>query len=359
MGFLRDLLNKESLTSKLFKLTDDYEIYCTFIGKEVQIGEVFASPIRANDDFPSFAIYIPSRARIEVRPDEIWFKDLATGDSGNIFKFVKLYAFNNYGIILETRDQIIKYIDSELNLGLFTNNEKSCRERLFKTNLEEVYVKELFYKFRPFTNRDKDYWGKLYVNEEDLNFFNIHSVKYLLNPDGSIRKEFKYNELAYIYSIWDKEKLYQPEAPKQFKFRNTCPNDYKYYQGYKQLSLKTEKLIITKSMKDVVLLWKFFNKFLNIPIDVLAPPAESVNFSEEFVNFINNYYKEVLIISDFDLAGVKFANKAKKIGYRYKFMSTNRVNINGKYKVLDKDPSDFLLMHGYDKTLEIFKTFFI
>jgi hypothetical protein len=354
--FLRVILERETLSEKLLKVVDDYEIFATLIGQDFEIGEALHSPIRSSDDFPSFAVFIPTRTERKLRPEELWFKDLADGRFGDVFKFVKYYALHHFGEELETRYQVIKFIDAQLQLQLFTNN--NIKKTAVKRNYDkEKLTKDISYKSRSFTPSDLEYWNKLDLTEEDLKYFNVKSVRYLLNLDGTVRKEFKKRELAFIYKIWDKLKLYQPQAPKSFKFRNTCPGDnYQYYQGFEQLSGKPEILIITKSFKDLMVFWKRFNYSLKIPVDVIAPHAESINLSTKFVNGVKENYKKIICVSDFDLAGVKFANQCKRYGFKTIFVDTDRKLINGKLKVVDKDISDYLTHHGLSKTEKLLKS---
>jgi hypothetical protein len=362
MPFLRELLkNKSSLTDKLFQYTDDYEIYCALIGRDIEIGEVISSPIRPYDEHPSFAIYVPSRLKTlgyTVRPEEIWFKDLADGRYGNVFYFVKIFAFHHYGLNFESNYEAIKFIDEQLELNLFKNNSTPVRERR-NYNHHEVRSKDLYYKSRNFTKRDLSYWSKLHQTKKDLEFWKVKSIQYLLDSDNNVRKEFRANELVFIYQFWNKEKLYQPEAPKSFKFRNTCPgDDYRYYQGFEQLRGKEEgvkTLIITKSYKDVMVFYKFFNEFLDTKVDVIAPHAESINLSTKFVEGVKLNYDQIICVSDFDLAGVRFANQCKRYGFKYKFVDTNRILISGKMKVIDKDISDYLINNGFDSTINFLK----
>lgn len=355
---LRELLKKETLVNKLLKSVDDYEIYCTLIGHDVELGEAIHSPIRASDDFPSFALYVPNRLierGFDIRPEEIWFKDLADGRYGDVFRFVQYYASSNFNLDLKNRYEVIRFIDEQLEIGLFSSSgtKRKSEKRVFepKTNTS------LYYKSRKFTSRDLTFWSVLMQTEEDLKFWGIKSVKVLLDQDGFVRKEFRRNELAFVYEFFDKEKLYQPEAPRSFKFRNTCPgDDYRYYQGFKQLRGKAKgvrNLIITKSYKDVIVIYKLFNTIIGIPVDVIAPHAESINLSAEFIELIEQEYDYTLCVSDYDYAGVKFAQQCKKLGFDYEFVDTKRVNINGKLKVLDKDVSDHLTNNGLDLTIKL------
>jgi len=354
-GLLRALLKKETLTEKLFKVVDDYEIYCSLIGQDLDLGEVTNSPIRGTDDFPSFALYIPTRLPFEIRPEEIWFKDLADGRYGDVFRFVQYYAAHHFGEEINSRYEAVKFIDRQLELGLFSDSgpTRVAKKREYVSRV----TTNLYYKSRKFTKTDLAYWAGLDQDEDDLKFWNTKSIRFLLDENGAVRKEVRKNEKAYVYEFFDKEKLYQPDAPRSFKFRNTCPgDDYRYYQGFEQLRGKANGvniLIITKSYKDVMVFYKHFNKFLGIPVDVVAPHAESINLSKKFVNGIKENYDKIVCVSDYDLAGVKFANQCKRHGFEYKFIDTDRIKINGKMKVIDKDISDFRTNNGKKATQKL------
>jgi hypothetical protein len=347
------VLKKKFLSDKLFDLVDDYSIYAHFIGYDIEIAQAIPSPIRGVDDHPSFCLYIPTR--LILNREEIWFKDLADGRYGNVFKFVENWAFHHYGKSFESNYEIIKFIDSEMSLGLFDKNGKQYEKII--GNYVRKQSSPICFKSRPLTDNDLKYWKQYEINEETLNYFNVKSVKYLLTENGLIIKEFRKKDLAFIYIINDKVKLYRPNENKAFKFRNNCPgNDPFYYQGFDQLE-GHNTLIITKSMKDVMVFKVMFD-LLGTSVDCLAPHAESINLSDKFVLAIKERYKRIIVVSDFDLAGVKFAQKCRKEHelLEYKFISTKRYFIDGKYKVLDKDISDYLMLHKKDKTLKFLKT---
>lgn len=352
-SFLRQLLKKQTILDKLFLAIDDYEIYASLIGCEPELSECISSPIRGVDDDPSFTLFLPTRIQTD-RPDEIWFKDLADGRFGNVIRFVKYFAMHHYDLELNTNYEVVQFLDTQLELGIL-NGTGEKRVAIKRDYSAHKVAKNIFYKSRKFTRRDLNYWADLDIDKEDLEKFNVRSVQYLLQEDGEIRKEFRRSELAFIYCIWDKLKLYQPNAPRAWKFRNTCPgDDYRYYQGFKQRE-GHDTLIITKSMKDVIVFWKYFNVFLKKKVDVIAPHAESINLPEAFIEAVKEKYKRVIVVSDFDHAGVKFANKCKRQGLEIRFVSTKRTLISGKYKVLDKDISDFRMNHDKEKTIKLLK----
>lgn len=351
-NILREILKKDSLVDKLLREVDDYDIYAHFIGFEPELGETLHSPIRGGDDFPSFALFIPTRVE-GVRPDAIWFKDLADGRFGDVLRFVKVYALHHYGEELDTLYKIVGFIDQQMELGILKGTNKNWVKTARSIDYESSKVpKEILYKSRKYTKTDLKYWGSYNIDKDTLEYFGVKSVRYLLKDTGEVRKEFRMSELAFIYPIWNKAKLYQPRAPKSFKFRNSCPgNDPRYYQGFNQLE-GHDTLIITKSMKDVMVFWKTLRE-MGTPVDCIAPHAESINLTDKFVEAVQNRYNRCIVVSDFDLAGVKFARKCRNQGFEYRFIDTNRVNVNGKYKVIDKDVSDFLFNNGVDKTIEL------
>ena len=360
MHLIRAVLaqKKETLTEKLLKVVDDYDIYCNFMECQIALGEGFNSPLRAKDDCPSLRFFIPNILDRPLRPTEIWFKDMAMGVSGDVFKFTKVYAMHHFAVRLETRYDVIQFIDHQMELGLFTTTgpKRIASKRVF----EPRGTVDIYYKSRPYTLRDLEYWKKLDLEEPDLKFWDVRSVRYLLDEKGLVRKEFKLRDLCFVYPIYDKEKLYQPEAPRNFKFRNTCPgNDYHYYQGFNKLrgkKLGVRHLIITKSQKDVMVFYKYFNEFLEIPVDVIAPHAESINLTKEFIDLVKANYDHIICVSDFDLAGVKFANQCKRHGFMCRFISTERILINGSFKVLDKDISDYRDNNGRLATIKLLRS---
>ena len=89
-----------------------------------------------------------------------------------------------------------------------------------------------------------------------------------------------------------------------------------------------------------------FKKFLGDKYDVIAPHSETYIFSDTVLNWMYKNYDEIIIIYDFDLAGVMGVNRLRKRNlekFSYTFISTERIRINGKIKIIDKDISDYVV----------------
>lgn len=330
------LKSKKSLTEKLFENVSSYDIFCSLIGEDVKVGEVILSPIRA-DKRPTFLLFVP-----EDR-DEVYFKDFAwTG--GSVFKFVKLFALYQENINLKEFIDVIHYIDQRMGIGLFGSTKvKPITRRVLDKETFYASKRVIRFKARTFTIRDIEYWKKYHVSEETLKLYNVRSVHKLLNENNEVTWTVSERTLTFAFVIYNKLKLYRPEECLEFKWRNTCPGHYiQGLQQVKELKTGNRKLIITKSLKDVMV----FFTFLHTTHDVMAPHSETYIFTESFLEFLYKSYDEIIIIYDFDLAGVTGANKLRKRNpskFRVSFVSTKRITINDKIKVIDKDISDFVV----------------
>lgn len=334
MKNLTDILikSKRTLTQKLFELVSAYDIYCEFIGDEVEIGKNILSPIR-QDNKPTFILFIPENK------DEVFFKDFAWR-GGNVFTFIRLFALYQEQKVLSSRYDQIQYIDNRLGLGLLTERKATSITRRKLPDDFFASKRIINFKSRDFTERDIAYWKQYYITPEILKLFNVKSVHKLLDDNNVVKYTVSQRTLTFAYIIFDRLKLYRPEDDIKFKWRNTCPSHY--YQGLEQImALKTnnKKLIWTKALKDVMV----FFKFLNTKYDVIAPHGETYIPTQQFLDKLFKKYDEIIVIYDFDRAGVAGANRLRKRDPRFtvKFVSTKRIRINGETKVIDKDISDF------------------
>lgn len=327
------LMSKKSLTTRLFEYVSSYDIFCSFIGEEIKVGDVILSPIR-KDNRPTFILFVPEDK------DEVYFKDFAW-QGGSVFKFVKLFALYQESINLRTFTDVIQYIDRHMGIGLFDSTKvKPVQRRVLDT---AFYASKRVIKFkaRDFTERDLAYWKSFHITEATLKLFCVKSVHKILNENSEVVWTVSMRTLTFAYVIYNKIKLYRPEEAPDFKWRNTCPGHY--IQGLKQMNDRksnNDTLIITKSLKDVMV----FFEFIGDRYDVIAPHSETYIFTEVLLKFLYSKYKRIIIIYDFDLAGVAGANKLRKRNpekFEVKFVSTKRISINGKIKIIDKDISDF------------------
>jgi len=329
--------SKKTLEDKLFDEIADYDIYCELIGYELTIGKPIISPLRLDDDVPSFSVFLPTKYD-NLREEELWYRDFRDG-SGNVFKFTQKFAKLHFNVILETRKEIIEFLDVQLELGILNKSTKKYIKRnLDFTRLKES--KEILFTSRAYTERDLLWWANYGVDEALLRKYDVRSIRYLLDESFNITKKISIYNLAFAYVIYDKVKVYMPEAAPARKWRNTCPSEY--IQGWSQLEGQIEghdTLIITKSLKDILV----FKSFMNV--DVIGPQGESMGFTMKQLNYIKSNYRYVYVVYDYDTAGKIGAYKLEEEGFKVRFVSED---INLKIgKPLDKDISDYIDNHSF------------
>ena len=337
--------SSKTLTEKLLEEVSDIDIYCSFSGIDLEIGKPISSPLRDDDNTPSFSLFIPTKIR-DPRPEEVWWRDFA-GGSGSVFKFVKQFASFHYNLELKTRKDIIKFIDDELELGMFGKIKKP-REKHFIDYDKVKESKEILFKSREFTRLDLFWWINYGIDKELLKMHDVRSILHLIDEDFTIKYTFKTYDLAFAYIIQDKVKIYCPYSV-TFKWRNTCPFDY--IIGEKQ-AIRNDVLIITKSMKDILV----FKTFINC--DSIAPQAESVEFTPKVIGALKARYKHIFVVMDYDTAGITAAMNLEKCGFKVRWVSKEQVLINGKLKVKDKDISDYTKNKGIVAGLKRVKAMF-
>lgn len=299
-----DILSKISMEA-LFK---------KYIGN-FKIGKAYNSPLR-DDDNPSFGLFISKK------DNQLLYKDLATGDCGDAFKLIKQIKGINSNF------ELYKYIYEDLNLA--TNAELSSSKKQLVYRRTDIAIKR-----RKLNESDINYWGSFGITEKTLRLFKVNAISELF-INGVLKGKSTIDNPMYAYKIFDKFKIYRPLSTKIGKwFGNLSALDI---QGYEQLPGYGNMLIITKSLKDVMVLYE-------MGYDAIAPPSESTDIPEVVINNIKNRFKKIVVLYDRDPAGMKFARRiTSKWGFDFMF-------INKKYKT--KDISDFVKAYSIEEAKEM------
>lgn len=299
----------------LSKVTE-YDIYAKYIG-EFKVGMIYNSPFR-KDKNPSFGIFYSKRT------NQLLFKDHGTGECGNVIKFVQLYTgITNY-------PDILKDIVNRLNIS----NSTKLTTTQYKPPTETV----IGIVRQNFTETDKKYWSQFNIDINTLKKFNVFSIKYYL-CNGVVKGIYKDTNPMYAYKVYNNFKIYRPLGDKYTKWRNNL-TEYDI-QGYEQLPQKGDTLIITKSMKDVMCLYK-----MGIP--AISPSSESTFIPDKCLEELKTRFKRILILFDRDIAGIKYLRKiSKKTGLE-------PLLINKKFNA--KDVSDAIKLNGFETIKNWIKT---
>lgn len=300
-------INEQITIEYILSKVTEYDIYSKYLGT-FEVGYIYNSPFR-KDKNPSFGLFYSRKT------GKLLFKDHGTGVCGDIIKFIsELTGISNY-------NDILNKIVQDLNI---TNNTKLQSNKEYKQSTETV----IGVVRQPFTKVDKNYWSKYHITENTLNKYNINSIKYYL-CNGIVKGIYKDENPMYVYKVYDRFKVYRPYGDKFTKWRNNL-TQYDI-QGYSQLPKFGDLLIITKSMKDVMCLYE-------MGYNAISPSSESTFIPDDVLIDLKSRFKQILIMFDRDIPGVKYMRKLKtKTGL-------NCLLVHKKYKA--KDISDAIEKNG-------------
>lgn len=322
-----DLIVERITKEEILKRTTEYDIYNYYMPYKFKLGRVTSSPFR-EDVHPSFAIFKSNR------DGALLFKDFATNQVGDCFKFVSLLFDLNLNQTLE-----------KIWSDIIDKNLKATKQGLY---IKEYYKNRktlISIKRKNFTKIDDKFWGKYNIDRDTLKKYNVFPISKFWVNDIESRFEYSDESPMYAYKVFNSFKIYRPYSElKKDKWRSSC--GIYDIQGWEQLPDNGDLLVITKSLKDVMVLSLF-----NIPS--IAPQGENAPIPEKAVYELKKRFKRLVLLYDYDEAGEKGAkdiNKQFDIDY---------VFIPKHYSLADvKDISDHVKEFGVNETKELIKELF-
>lgn len=293
----------------VLKTTSEYTIFCDILGYQPVINKLYNSPLRV-DPRPSFGIFI-------ARTGKLLYKDLGTGDSGDCFKLASILSSTSVTKVLRELYNKSLRIKSIIYTPIVNTTET------------EIAVHPI-----PFTEQGLNYWGLHGISVATLNKFNVEEIdKFWIN--GQARGWKTKNNLLFSYSIYNKYKIYKP-LDREYRFVNNC-SIYEI-QGWEQLDYTKDTVIITKSLKDIMLLHE-------LGYTAIAPGGEGQSLPEEALEILRKNFKYIIVFYDKDKAGLITTKKMLKKNPDFGFMFT--------YNKEAKDITDFYVLFGKPKTVEL------
>ena len=310
--------NKESITKKnILNKVSEKDIYIYYLGDKWLTKKTILSPLRKEKN-PSFGIYLSNSG--------LKWKDFG-GTSGDVFSLIQ-YMYNL------SFSEALKKIYNDLILNLSTINLRSLQTKTFQRQLKPS---QIFIKPKIFTFRDIKYWDSFGISLKTLIKYKVKSVKEVWIDDYFFAKS-TLNYLIFAYLFKEGIKLYSPFASIENKWRFEGNKDI--ISGYEQLSKNNDILILTKSLKDVMLLDE-------LGYNAISLQSENIYLRQSIVTKLLEQYKEIIIFYDNDKTG---KSSSKQIVGKYSF---KEIFIPNQYS--EKDISDFYKTYGKEKTKQILK----
>lgn len=285
--------------------TDELSLFQQYVGN-IKLKQAFCSPLR-EDDNPSFSLF-------QTKEGNILFKDHATGESGDVFKFLRMLW--NCSLNEVYKRIIDDFPTDQVNL------ERKNKIREYQSDLD------IAIKRKHFDLVDACYWQKYFIEKSTLYKFKVWPISYY-TINGIKQSEWQTDDPMYAYKVNDKFKIYRPLTKyKKDKWRGNLTKNNVF--GYEQLPKKGDLLIITKSLKDVMVLYE-------LGYNAIAPSSESTEISKSFIDELSSRFKRIVLFFDNDEAGIKNSTKYVE---KYQFQ---RMQINPSEGI--KDISDFREVH--------------
>lgn len=287
---LRSPITDSSYISKenILKLVSEYQIFAFYLGTDFSLGKSFCSPLR-KDNNPSFNIYSNGYG--------LRYRDCGTMASGDCFQFVsELFG-------LTFKQSLIK-IALDFNIPLtgidssYLPNYTKIEGYLSKITSIEQNTSEIGIKRREWKECDKNYWLQYGITSEVLTFYKVFPVETAV-INNIIVYTHKDSSPCYAYLFYKDNKysykLYQPLASKKHKWKSNI--DKSVLQGWSQLPPNDSILIITKSLKDVMV-------FYSIGISSIAMQSETSSIKLSVMNELRSRFDTIYVLQDYDRAGI-------------------------------------------------------
>ncbi len=311
-------LNKE----EVLKRVSPFLIFDRYLGK-YELGKVMNSPFR-KDSKPSFSIF-------EGRGGKIRYLDYASGDGGDCFDFlIKLYNC--------TFNECLAILNADFNLGLKSSDAIPTSRTFPQVETPRKREALIQVKVQPFTTYDLEYWEKYEITQEDLKRFNIYSVEmFWVNKTYVNKSSLKNPIFAYFFKESKHLKIYSPlSSNKAFKWiSNTSREDI---QGIENVDYSKKSIILTSSLKDVIVLNK-------CGWNAIAMSSEGAKPSQ-FVMEILEKFENIYVLYDNDDPGKLFSENIKSIIPRIQILEIPDLNT--------KDPSDWVEKYSLDSLKKLF-----
>ena len=251
---------------------------------------------------------------------------------GDIFALVqKLFHTNftgavqkiaqDFGLVDPTNIKIVEQVYSPEFL-----KEQASRDKQYA---------KIDVKIRPFETHDLEFWAEFGILLDQLLKYHVFACKAVLLNNKAFywyRKAYP----CYAYRL-RKDKKYKIYSPKNEKMKWLSNNVL--MQGYEQLPETGDFLVITKSLKDVMLLDR-------LGIYAVAPPSETAIPPDEIMQDLISRFKKIVVLYDWDKAGIiTSCNYRREYGLQPYFFT------DGSFNTRDfgqKDLTDMYKAYGLD-----------
>lgn len=329
-----DSIVVQSLEDLLSRVSEK-EIYEYYLQESIKENQQYKCPFH-KDTNPSLGFKLmPSNMLIH--------RCFSCGKRGSVINFVsRLFNISS--------QEAVRQIYRDLNLSLRgpVSSPITTRKRVESVGFTAEDNTVILPEKQTFNIVDYNYWKQYYISLKTLVEYSISSCKRVIIKKVKENKlvlfaEYSNTNPIYSYEINGKYKIYRPLNPTKYgKWISTTKAED--IQGLRELPKSGELLIITSSMKDLLVL-------KTLGYSAIALGGEGNRIPAKLLDYLYACFKEILVFYDNDEAGIMYGKKfSSEIGSEY-------IYIPQEYK--EKDISDFIARYGIDQTRSLLKELII
>ena len=287
-------INKEWILSKI----SQEQIMERYVGVRIKINQKFHSPFR-EDNSPS-AVYYYNKA------GKLFFRDFGKGRPMDCFEV----ACQVHGCDFT---EVLKRVTDDFNL---LHNPVAKKDYAHLDLERRLAAEPTNISIEPYTRDGQwaldqagyDFWQRNGIQPETLMKYRVFQLNIAWVNDKPV---YRYVSTSPGFAYWMGDENYKLYFPLKDKVRFMQNTDV--CQGEAQLPAEGPLLVITKSMKDVMLFHEF-------GVAACAPQSEVHPVSDEQIEDWKKRFERIVVVYDFDYTGVKNANKLRKqygLGYAF------------------------------------------
>lgn len=320
-------INKELILSRF----SEEQIMEYYLRIPVKKG-LFRSPLR-QDKHPTCSFF-------RNNSGYLIFKDFATGQYLNVFGVVQTLFGCNY-------HQALRIIANDFGIL----HDMRLKKNLGKINACPIKIEDkemacIQVEIQEYTDLELKWWNKYGITIDILQRYYVYSCKHVFLNGQLFAKSQQHCPIFGYYGkryhgmeLW---KIYFPKRNK-FRFINNWPA--KKIQGYDQLPKAGDMVVITKAMKDCMVL-------SSLGIAACAPNSETLFVSEPVLADLKSRFGKIIVFYDNDRAGLY--NMAK---IRHQYPDLDYVYIPREYD--SKDISDYYKNYGKKSTINLINNYVV
>lgn len=300
------------------------EEYMSFYLGIIPDNSVHSNPLR-KDRKPSASFY-------RAKDGQLIFRDWANGWRLNFVDVV----MTKFGVNF---DKALKIIGNDFGIISKPHYEKHKAAVVYKgEKLANTSLTLLQGEVIPWNKRDLHWWASFGITESTLKRYDVHNLKSVfLNGAPSFFAKDIDPIYGYYFGKEDGRELWKMYMPKRQSFRFLLNTNK--LQGVKQLPKEGDLVVVTKSMKDVMVLHE-------MGIAAIATQGETMLLSQKQFDALAKRFKRVVFNGDWDRAGQLFMINSRNKYPGIAMTFSNR-------ELYAKDISDYVKKVGFDEAKRV------